>query len=459
MNIGHKFLSAINEFSTLKIIDPLAAQRLSLLIQLNEIEFLETSKINEIQDQQLSELLSHVCKHSDKYRSLLTPFLPIDPSNARQALSALPILTRSELQTSKLVMGSMAPESHGEVLSFTTSGSTGQPVTVINTAAAMIIREAILLQTYLWHLKPDVGMIALITAHSGTPSNQHVNSIMNNWGSPFFPLLKSGLRAELNIKNPIRVQAEWLRKVNPAVLVTYPSNLAQLLVDSRENQWNLTHLTHIRLIGESVSEQLINDAESQWGVLTSNAYSSEELGTIAVQCPESNLMHIMSPGLIVEIIDKDGNPIKPGEIGKIVVTDLFNFAMPIIRYEIGDQGSLGEACQCGRNLPTISSVVGRYRNMLHLENGERFWPRFGLRSITKLYGIKQFQVIQKSYHELEVRFHITRSLSPEEKAQIKNTMTTSLGQIFRIDIIEIPKPLSEIKSGKFEEFISLVAQG
>jgi len=452
----YNFLTAINEFSALNIIDPTAAQKLAILRQLTELESLDKEKMIEIQDQQLSKLLVHTYLHSENYRPYLAAHMPINPSNARKALLSLPVLTRLDLQKPLSEIRSYAPDSHGEVLNFTTSGSTGQPVTVINTAAAMIIRESILLQTYLWHVDPSSGTIAIITAHSGKIPNHQENMFLENWGSPFFPLVASGTRAELNIKNPISRQVPWLLTVNPSVLVTYPSNLAQLLTDSRNHGWELNNLKHIRLIGESVSETLTQHAKEYWGISTSNVYSTEELGTVAAQCPDSYLLHLMSPAHIVEIIGSDGHPVKDNEIGKIVVTDLFNFAMPILRYEIGDTGSFSEDCQCGRKFPTMSTVLGRYRNMLYLENGERFWPKFGLRSVSELYGIKQFQVIQKNYHDLEVKFQISKVLSAEAKGQIAQTMRTSLGHHFNIDFIENYEALEGSKMGKFEEFISLI---
>src|SRR6185295_14515719 len=99
-----------------------------------------------------------------------------------------------------------------------------------------------------------------------------------------------------------------------------------------------------------------------WGVGVVDVYSSEECGQIALQCPEHEQYHVQSESVLVEVLDDEGRPCAPGTIGRVVLTTLQNFAMPLIRYDIGDFAEPGPACPCGRALPVLTRIVGRVRN-------------------------------------------------------------------------------------------------
>ena len=89
-------------------------------------------------------------------------------------------------------------------------------------------------------------------------------------------------------------------------------------------------------------------------------YSCTEAGYLAFSCPEQGNLHVQAESVIVEVLDRAGKPCAPGEEGEVVVTPLLNFAMPLIRYAVGDRAVVGEPCACGRGLPTLKTV-GRSR--------------------------------------------------------------------------------------------------
>ena len=78
---------------------------------------------------------------------------------------------------------------------------------------------------------------------------------------------------------------------------------------------------------------------------------------------------MQAENVLLEIIDAAGNPLPPGNVGRVVITVLHNLAMPLIRYEIGDYAAFGGECTCGRGLPVLERIVGRARNMLRLPDG------------------------------------------------------------------------------------------
>ena len=126
----------------------------------------------------------------------------------------------------------------------------------------------------------------------------------------------------------------------------------------------LPGLREVRTLGEASTPDLRALCREAWGVPLVDVYSAEEVGYIALQCPEHEHYHVQAESVLVEILDERGAPAPPGETGRVVVTDLHNFAMPLVRYEIGDYAEVGEPCACGRGLPVLRRIVGRVRNML-----------------------------------------------------------------------------------------------
>ena len=205
-----------------------------------------------------------------------------------------------------------------------------------------------------------------------------------------------------------------------------------------------------------VSPALREQCRATWGVSIVDVYSSQEVGYIALQCPESGLFHLQSETMMVEILDDAGNPTPPGDVGRVVVTGLHNLAMPLIRYDIRDYAEPGEPCPCGRGLPTIRRVVDRLRNMLVLPNGDKRWPLTGFHDFRDIAPIRQYQLVQKSLDLIEVRFVVDRQLNVAEEDQLRAVIQNALGHPFEIFfryVDEMPKTAG----GKFEEFISEIS--
>jgi hypothetical protein len=102
-------------------------------------------------------------------------------------------------------------------------------------------------------------------------------------------------------------------------------------------------------------------------------YSSEELGPIAIQCPRSEHLHLISPYHYLEIVDQDNRPVKAGVTGRVLVTSFANSAMPLFRYELGDLAVMGPPC--GKvKWPTIYSIEGRTRDTVFRPDGSEALP-------------------------------------------------------------------------------------
>ena len=104
-------------------------------------------------------------------------------------------------------------------------------------------------------------------------------------------------------------------------------------------------------------------------------YSANEVGQIACQCPHCKDYHINSETVLVEILDQEGAPVAPGETGRVVLTSFYNYAMPFIRYEIGDNAQVAKSKpDCRITLPRLTRIMGRYRNNFTLRDGRIIFP-------------------------------------------------------------------------------------
>jgi len=104
--------------------------------------------------------------------------------------------------------------------------------------------------------------------------------------------------------------------------------------------------------------------------------SCQEIGHIASECEAAPHYHVAAENALVEIVDDRGRDVGPGERGRVIVTGLYNYVMPFIRYELGGVAVAGAGdCRCRRTLPVIARVEGRSRNAFVFRDGSRMWPR------------------------------------------------------------------------------------
>ena len=166
----------------------------------------------------------------------------------------------------------------------------------------------------------------------------------------------------------------------------------------------------------------------------------------------------MAEALVVEILDNNNAPCKPGQTGRVVITDLHNFAAPLIRYDIGDIAEVGPACTCGKTLPTLTRILGRERNLVQHRNGDRHWPLVGFHRFAEVAPVLQYQFIQHSLDEIEFRVVTRQALSPEQEIALIGICSSALGKDFRYRLSQFREWLPKPANGKFEEFICRVDQ-
>lgn len=169
----------------------------------------------------------------------------------------------------------------------------------------------------------------------------------------------------------------------------------------------IASLQYIELSGEMLSDHERNFISRAFGCTVANQYGCNEIGTIAYECPKGK-MHIMEDNVFVEIC-KEGHRVSEYEEGDIVVTSKWNYAMPLIRYAVGDTGSLADNdCTCGMHGRILSSLRGRKNDFIQCRNGEVLPAYEFIRTFHCINeeidgNVYQFQVQQLAYDEFEVK--------------------------------------------------------
>ncbi len=415
---------------------------LSLLFQMESTQWLSAEALRERQDRQLGALLDHARRHSPFYRERLP--------NGLASWHAISLLTRADLQTqADAIRASVHPRAHGKTFDMATGGSTAEPVTVRRTALTQLFWQAATLRDHLWHRRDLSATMAIIRQFP-----EAVDSTKpGRWGGVF----RSGPAWHLPISTDVETQLRWLQKVDPHILLTYPANLDALLTHMHHEGSTLARLREVRTVSGTVTAALRERCQQVLGVPLTDLYSAQEVGVIALQCPDSGLLHVQSEHLLIEVLDEQGKPCREGEIGQVVVTDLHNFAMPLIRYALRDWAEVGPACPCGRGLPTLRRVMGRTRNMAMNPEGKLFWPVLDTkRMLEAIPHLRQYQFEQTATDAITVRLVCAAAPSPEQLQKFQATLEQMLGHAYRWtwQVGDAPLPLSA--SGKFEEFISSI---
>lgn len=428
---------------------PVAAQLFALLFQLERSQWLAPEALRALQLRQLDQLIRHAAETVPWYRERLSGrWSPARPLTW-EAFRDFPLLTRQDLQGSfASLISSAPPAAHGSVSEARTSGSTGTPVRVLRTAIDGLFWNAFTLRDHAWHQRDLAGKLSAI--RQAVPEAEG-----DNWGNATQGAIRTGLASTLPAHADMVTQLRWLQAQQPDYLLSHPSNLAALAERSIATGARLLSLREIRTSGEVLSPEVRDLCRAAWGVPVVDMYSTNEVGYIALQCPEHHHYHAMAEGLLVEVLDDAGRDCVPGQIGRVVVTTLHSHAMPLIRYDIGDCAEVGATCSCGRGLPVLSRIIGRVRNMLVLANGERSWPSFGLRRIAAKLNIRQHQLVQKTLGLIEARLVVAAPLDAAQERWLREQLLSQMPPGFRVDIV-YPDAIPRSAGGKFEDFVSEV---
>ena len=428
---------------------------LGLLYQMERSERWPAERIRRYQFRQLALLLRHAGRHVPFYRERFNNIgfdveAPLTPESWRQ----IPLLTRADVQENFTALQSEAvPKAHGEVSEVFSSGSTGTPVRVQKTGLVQLFWQAFTARFHLWNGDDMSFKLGAIKTQNDADSARYPKGVvMRNWGAGF-PLV-TGPAAVLNLNAKTHEQAEWLSRTKPHYLLSYPSILEALAKHCLHEGIELPSIKRVHSMSEVLRPEVRRVCREAWNAPVYDTYSTEETGYIALQCPNSEQLLVQPEGVYAEFLDPAGRDCNAGEVGNMIVTPLHNFAMPLLRYEVGDYAELGDKAACGRQYQVINRVLGRTRNMVRLPNGETHFPDY--QDILDGFDhVVQFQIVRRAEEELEMKLVARRALTGDEEQRLVAWLHERFQYPFKIAFTyhdEIPRA----PSGKFLDYVSEV---
>jgi phenylacetate-CoA ligase len=422
---------------------------------LDESQWFKPEKLAAYQLQHLKALVRFACTSVEAYQSNIDAERVAKAGTLAAALAAIPILPRDRLAKAPLTFRPPTlPSGHRLAGSRSSSGTSGQVVRVETTNIAFGWQNALTLRTQLWADRDfELAYAGIRVGKRGAPCPEGTTT--EAWDAPTALPLRTGPGYFLNTTASLEQQWEWLSRRRPSYLLTYPSIIRAFAARAKREGAGPCKLNGIRTVGETVDADLRDEARKWLGAEVFDVYSAEELGTIAIQCPDCRRYHTQDETAIIEVLDDAGRPAMAGTPGRVVVTPLFNYATPLLRYDCGDIAEAGTACSCGRGLKVLNRILGRHRNIFRLADGTTFWPSFGAKSFSSFVSVRQHQFRQVAYDRLEVVLAVDGPMTAEHEDKVRATIRKRI--IAPMDISfryvdEIPREAG----GKYQEFVCLI---
>lgn len=370
-----------------------------------------------------------------------------------EGFRALPVLDRVYVQShEQQLRAEQMPAKHGAAKPVLTSGSTGTPVRVWKSGLVVAIWTAVTARDHQWHQR-DLNLN--LNAIRRAPNAPYPGLRSETWGGAAQILGGNGECRLLDLGLPTDVQMAWLdENADFAYLLTFPSNLAELLGACEERGYGWEALRHVRTVSEPVSEELRIRCRKILGVEILDLYSTQELGYLALQRPDGPGYYALSDTHVVEVLADDGRQCRPGEIGRVVVTALHNFAMPLFRYDVGDLAEVGEPGA----LPylVINRVFGRSRNLLLAPDGTRRWPNLGTTELVEIAPVVQHQFVQVARDRIVVRLVVRRPVTDREEQAMRAHLKAQTPDGIDIEFSYVDG-IPRGAGGKFEDFVCEVS--
>jgi phenylacetate-CoA ligase len=428
-----------------RLLSPAVAVVRDLVRQIDHHARLDPPSRDRLLAAQMSVIVSHARRHSPFWRARL------DAAGAqagRFRLAALPPLTRADLRAEAAAMRARGPAMPDRLISLgRTSGSTGVPVTVEKFAPlSRAIYGAVTQLEREWLSLDFEGTTAVIR---DAPDGERAG------GGPASP--GGTPRGRVAIRNMIDHSPEdllrWLRGVQPSTLITVPS-MAGRLARLAMADGGGPAIPHIFTFAEAVTPSLRAACRTAFQARIVDRYSCEEMGWIALQCPKHDHLHVLSSLVHLEIVDAAGRPCPPGQPGRVLLTGLHSYAMPLLRYDIGDIAEWGEPCDCGITLPVLKRVLGRRRNFLRLPDGTERLARLAGDHWQEMPEVEEFRLVQYGDGIVEAFLRCSAPLGEAGRDKAVALLRRVLGFPLPIIVTETPA-IDWGRSYKREEFVRL----
>jgi len=417
------------------------------LIRIRRNLWLEPSDLQSLQFKRFRALVRHAYENIVFYhRKFKEAGVKPDDIKSFNDIYKIPVTTKFEIQACnpKDVIDRNVNTS---LIKKTTSGSTGIPLTLFFNYQVEDFYTAVWMRALFENGLKVRDKIAFITDPHTFPKGksplQHLDIIKRKYISIFYPAEK---------------QIALLKEFKPNVIKGYTSNLSILAEQFRE----ATKEIRPRLVfsgAEILDAASRRSISSAFGGELFDLYGCNEFNLLAWECRAHNGYHINSDSVLMEFLDDDGEAVAPGEMGKVVCTSLFNYVMPLIRYELDDMAvPAKDECTCGVTLPLIKSIEGRADDFLLTTNGRIISPTvFFPYPFEDTDWIRQFRIIQESQKKIVIQ--IVAKEMPADQDRILRNAEQKIRRLFGEDMeveFKLMEKITRDPTGKIRKVISHV---
>lgn len=416
------------------------SDRLAQYRSLLESQWQSPSEIEKLRLRRLNDILAHAYDRSAFYRSHWGQPRQVASTSA---VASIPLVTKQMLRDN---LDRIVVRSPGDpaLIEAKTGGSTGVALKVFFDARCQEWRNAAAMRSDGWAgWRPGMQVAAL-------------------WGSPPVPsTFKERVRnlvhdrlffldtMNLNAETMTRFAAQ-LRKRKPGGLFGHAHSLFVFARFVEEQRIEVPSPRAIIATSMMLLKTERDVIERAFGCAVTNRYGCEEVGLIACECEVHKGLHVNAEHVLVEILRGDGTPAAPGEEGQIVVTDLINRGMPLIRYAIEDMGTwASDPCQCGRGLQVIDRLVGRRADFLRRDDGSLVaGVSLVEKTLTAITGVEQLQIVQSALHRFDLNLVRSAAYDAAAEMQLRAVLQDVFGSQARIDI-HVMDRIPQERNGKY----------
>ena len=425
-------------------------------LELKKSEKFTRDELDRLQADRLHKIVSHAYTTSDFYRRRLDS-LGVSPNDIRSLddLKKLPFLTKDDVRENIEVNLISKAVPRKKMLRINTSGSTGRPFTMFADQAQLEVRFASTLralewtgwrfgdrQARLWHQTLGMSRSQVI--------REHVDAwFMKRLFIPAF---------EISPEN-IETFVGKIRNHKPVLVDGYAESLNFLATYVHSGRSAGFSPKAIMSSAQALPENTREIIEEGFETKVFDKYGSREFSGIAYECSSHKGHHVVDECYLLELL-VDGRPALPGEVGEIVVTDLFNLATPMIRYRIGDLAVAFDnsvQCECGLAHSRIGDIEGRTQAIVHCANGA-WLPGTFFAHFFKDYEtvIKFFQVEQNQKGTFSLKIVQNNGFNQKEMDQIVSELKKYVGDT-RIEV-EYVGEIPLVRTGKRSPVVSTVGE-
>ena len=331
-----------------------------------------------------------------------------DPRNVSRLedLATLPTTYRQNLLSSGAKRFLRSGVDASSLVAAQTTGTSGTPLTVYMSRSEALFRKATLLDSYGRNTKLTVP---ISIADVGTERKAKKLDLVQPHGLVRVHRLFRAM--------PLEEQIDRLLDAAPTLVQGRPSTLWKLARGLTDRGIRSVRPRIVVSFGEILFPAVRGLLAEVFGCRVVDSYNCEEVGNIAWECPDDpSRMHPNPATSVVEVVDRQGNPLPPGREGYVLLTNLYNRTMPLIRYYLGDRAVLLKSgvCTCGFVGPAMHLVDGRDEDFLVLPDGREISPRLAYEVIRRALpegrfghelheAIESFQIVQEEVDLIEVR--------------------------------------------------------